>query len=89
LSHELFAKYASFGITTWILVQAAVNIGVNLNIVPLTGLTLPFISYGGSSLLALILGVGVLLNISRFIDEGKSGRYFKKMATGDKVYWPM
>gem|GEM_PF-1345740 len=88
LSSDLFAKYASFGITTWILVQASVNIGVNLNIIPLTGLTLPFISYGGSSLLALMFGVGVLLNISRYIDEGKGGRYFKKTPTDSKIYWP-
>jgi cell division protein FtsW (lipid II flippase) len=45
-SSDLFAKYAAFGITTWILLQAFINIGVNLNIIPLTGITLPFISYG-------------------------------------------
>lgn len=70
-SLDLFAKYASFGITTWILVQACVNIWVNLNLVPLTWLTLPFVSYWGSSLLSLVLGLWVLLNISRYVDETK------------------
>ncbi|MBW7954891.1 cell division protein FtsW [Candidatus Gracilibacteria bacterium] len=70
-SNDLFAKYVSFGITTWILTQACVNIGVNLNIIPLTGLTLPFISYGGSSLISLTLGLGILLNISRYVEEDK------------------
>lgn len=40
-----FAKYVAVGITSWILVQSFVNMGVNLNVVPLTGVTLPFVSY--------------------------------------------
>ncbi|MBX9809711.1 putative lipid II flippase FtsW [Candidatus Gracilibacteria bacterium] len=63
-----FAKYLALGITTWIMVQASINIGVNLNIVPLTGVTLPFVSYGGSSLLSLMIGVGILLSISRHME---------------------
>lgn len=51
---DLFAQYVAMGISCWILLQACINIGVNLNIIPLTGITLPFISYGGSSLLSLI-----------------------------------
>ena len=62
-----FARYVAVGITSWILVQAFVNMGVNLNIVPLTGITLPFVSYGGSSLMSLLIGVGILLNISRHV----------------------
>lgn len=63
-----FARYLALGITIWILVQASINIGVNLNIVPLTGVTLPFISYGGSSLFSLMIGVGILLSISRHME---------------------
>lgn len=77
-SQDLFAKYTSFWITTWILVQACVNIWVNLNIVPLTGLTLPFVSYGWSSLISLVLWLWVLLNISRYIDETKWGKVYAK-----------
>ena len=70
-SPDLFAKFASFWITTWILTQACINIWVNLNIVPLTWLTLPFISYWWSSLMALMCGLWLLLNISRYVDENK------------------
>lgn len=63
-----FARYLAIGITIWILIQASINIGVNLNIVPLTGVTLPFVSYGGSSLFALMIGVGILLSISRHME---------------------
>ncbi len=61
---DRFGFLLATGITTWIAVQALVNIGVNLGIFPLTGLTLPFISYGGSSIITLLAGVGILLNIS-------------------------
>lgn len=63
-----FARNLALGITIWILIQASINIGVNLNIVPLTGVTLPFVSYGGSSLFALMIGVGILLSISRHME---------------------
>ncbi|MCD5385311.1 FtsW/RodA/SpoVE family cell cycle protein [Candidatus Gracilibacteria bacterium] len=66
---DLFAKYTAVGISSRILIQAFINIGVNLNIIPLTGITLPFISYGGSSLLSLVLGLAILLNISRDINS--------------------
>lgn len=54
---NIFGKYVATGITTLLLTQAFINIGVNLNILPLTGITLPFISYGGSSLLSLMLSM--------------------------------
>lgn len=63
-----FWKYLAFGITTLILIQVFVNIWVNLNVIPLTGVTLPFVSYGGSSLIALMAGIGILLNISRYVE---------------------
>ncbi len=62
---DLFGKYLAFGITLWIFIQAAVNMGVNLHVIPLTGVTLPFVSYGGSSIIALTIAVGILLSISR------------------------
>lgn len=62
---DLFGKYVAFGISSWFLIQAFVNIGVNMNVVPLTGVTLPFVSYGGSSIIILCAAVWILLSISR------------------------
>ena len=76
-SPDLFAKLTSFWLTSWILVQSCINIWVNLNIVPLTWTTLPFVSYGWSSLLALTVALWLLLNISRYIDETKWSRVIK------------
>lgn len=60
-----FAKLLCIGITSWILFQAFINIGAMINILPLTGVPLPFISYGGSSLIILLAAVGIMLNISK------------------------
>lgn len=63
---DKFAKYAAFGISFWIVWQAFVNIGVVIKIIPLTGITLPFISAGGSSLVTLLTAMGILVNISAY-----------------------
>ena len=59
-----FGKRLAAGITTLVCGQAAVNLAAVLGIAPLTGIPLPFVSYGGSSLLVMLAGVGVLLNIA-------------------------
>jgi len=66
---DLFAKYSAIWISSWILIQSFINIWVNLNIVPLTWITLPFISYWWSSMLSLAIAIGFLLNVSRYIDD--------------------
>lgn len=66
---DLFAKYSAIWISSWILIQAFINIWVNLNIVPLTWITLPFVSYWWSSMLSLTISIWFLLNVSRFIDD--------------------
>ncbi|TSC58604.1 MAG: cell division protein FtsW [Candidatus Peregrinibacteria bacterium Greene0416_19] len=72
---DRFGFLVATGITTWIAVQTIVNIAVNVGLFPITGLTLPFISYGGSSLLSVLCGVGVLLNISmRSTEEASLAR---------------
>ena len=55
----------SVGIGSWLLIQALIHIGVNIGVAPITGLTLPFISYGGNSLVACLVGIGILLNVSK------------------------
>lgn len=68
LSKDPFARFLAFGITTTILIQAFFNISVVLALVPTKGITLPFISYGGTSLFIMLALVGVLLNITREIE---------------------
>lgn len=62
-----FACLLAAGLTAMIVVQAVINIGVVTSSMPITGLPLPFVSYGGTSLLFSLAGVGILLNISRAI----------------------
>lgn len=62
---DKFAKYLSFGITFSLAFQTILNLMVVVGLIPVTGVTLPFISYGGSSLLVSMVCIGILLNISR------------------------
>ena len=62
--HEAFHFYAICGLTTMIAVQACLNVGVVINLLPVTGVTLPFISYGGTSLVVVWLTVALVLNFS-------------------------
>lgn len=65
-SQDPFASLLATGITAWVGVQAFINIGVVTGSLPITGIPLPFISFGGTSLLFTMAAVGILLNISRF-----------------------
>lgn len=66
-----FSRLVAAGITLWLGVQAAINMAAMLSLVPLTGIPLPFISYGGSSLVISLIGAGILLNISKYtVKEG-------------------
>ena len=60
---NLFAKYLSFGLGMQIILQATLNLCVVTSLIPVTGVTLPFFSYGGSSLLVSMISVGIILNI--------------------------
>jgi rod shape determining protein RodA len=63
LAGDTFGALICYGVATMIAFQAIVNIGVNLNLMPATGLTLPFVSYGGSSLLSTLLGIGLVESV--------------------------
>ncbi|GAI69846.1 unnamed protein product [marine sediment metagenome] len=62
---DYFGRVMAVGLTSIIVVPAIINISVVIGMAPVTGLTLPFISFGGSSLLTSMISVGILLNISR------------------------
>ena len=63
--NDLFKKYLSFGLSFGIALQASLNLAVVTNLIPCTGITLPFLSYGGSSLLISMISIGLILNISK------------------------
>jgi cell division protein FtsW len=69
-SRDPFAKRLAAGITALVCGQAAINMAAAIGFAPLTGIPLPFVSYGGSSLVVMLAGVGVLLNIAR--DGGRA-----------------
>lgn len=64
-TNNLFAKYLSFGIVFQLSIQIILNLGVVTCLFPITGVTLPFLSYGGSSLLITYISIGIILNISK------------------------
>jgi cell division protein FtsW len=66
---DAFGKFLGIGITAMVMGQALINLSVTLGLLPTKGIPLPFISYGGSSLLLMLLATGVLLNISQHADE--------------------
>jgi cell division protein FtsW len=61
-----FSRLVAVGITSWVVFQALVNIMSILKLMPLTGIPLPFISYGSTSLVFTLVGIGILLNISKY-----------------------
>ncbi len=63
LSREPFGRLVVVGLSTFLAFQVYVNVGMTIGVAPITGLTLPFISYGGSSLLVTLLSVGIILNV--------------------------
>ncbi len=63
--NNLFGKYLAFGIIFMISFQTILNLSVVIGLIPVTGVTLPFLSYGGSSLLITLIEMGIILNISR------------------------
>lgn len=64
-TRDLFSRYACAGVGGWFMMQVIINIGSVIGVLPVVGVTLPFLSYGGSSLIANFLGVGYVLNVAR------------------------
>lgn len=73
---NLYGKYVVFGIASLYIYQSLINIGVSTNLIPNTGITLPFISYGGTSIIMYFVMMGIVLSVSRY---NKSQRFNEKM----------
>jgi len=68
-AEDEFGRYLAIGITSMIALQAIINMGVVMGLLPTKGLPLPFVSYGGTSLIVNMVGVGILLSIT---ERGRS-----------------
>lgn len=64
-TNDLFGKYLAFGLSFMLILQTCLNLMVVTGLIPVTGVTLPFLSYGGSSLLVSMASIGIILNVSR------------------------
>ncbi len=64
-TRDLFSRYACAGVGAWLMMQVVINVGSVIGVLPVVGVTLPFISYGGSSLIANFLGIGYVLHVAR------------------------
>ena len=73
-----FSKYFVIGFATWIAFQCFVNIGAMIRLSPLTGVTLPLVSYGSTSMWVISAGAGIVANISRYCKENKEGKLVNK-----------
>src|SRR5690606_23973454 len=62
---DRFSSLLAIGLTSWIVIQAFLNIAANLSIIPFAGMPLPFFTYGGSNTITVLIAVGLLLNISK------------------------
>jgi cell division protein FtsW len=63
---DKFGRYVAVGVAAWIVMQAFVNIGSMVALLPITGVPLPFVSYGGTSLAVSLAAIGVVLSVSRY-----------------------
>ena len=62
---DRFGMLLATGVTVWVVVQAVVNIGAVIGLLPVSGIPLPFVSFGGSSLVVTMIAVGILTNVAR------------------------
>ena len=65
-SSDRFGQLITVGIISYLLVQFVVNVGMNMGLLPVTGITFPFVSYGGSSLITSLMLLGIVLSVKEF-----------------------
>jgi len=81
LKQQAFAGYLAYGVGLLITLQAAINIGVNMGALPTKGLTLPFISYGGNSLLSMSFATGLVLRVFYEYQVGEGNTSARRRTT--------
>lgn len=84
-SDHPFTRILAAGLSAWFVIQATINILVVLNVLPVLGIPLPFISYGGSALVANLIGVGMLLSCARNEPEARKALAAKKKTARPRV----
>ncbi len=85
LAPDTFGRLMAMGVTSWITFQALVNMAVVTGAIPFTGITLPFVSVGGSSLGACMVGIGIVLSISRAVNaEGATSHEARRVGGRDR-----
>ena len=67
--NERFGRLLAFGLTSSLAIQTCMNLAVVTGAMPVTGITLPLVSYGGSSLVITLVEIGIILNVSRYVDH--------------------
>lgn len=82
-THDPFVRYAAAGVGSWIVVQAVVNIGGVLGLLPVAGVTLPLVSYGGSSLIPTLTAIGMLMAFAR--QEPEARRALRRRSTAQAL----
>jgi cell division protein FtsW len=81
-AHDLYGKLLASAITTWIIAEAIVNVGAAIGVLPVTGIPLPFVSFGGTSLIVTMAAAGILVNVARQGDLPKRRRTAAPRAAG-------
>jgi len=76
---DVEGSFFAWGILLFIILQATINIGVDMGVFPITGMTLPFLSYGGSSLLVCSVGIGMIASVAR---QTRSPRHYFQRIRG-------
>jgi cell division protein FtsW len=72
LTSDKYVQFVATGVAVWLMVQVITNIGATLKLLPITGVTLPLVSYGGSSLIPVLMGIGVVLVLAKQVVHGRS-----------------
>ena len=80
---DMLGSLLAAGLTFWIIIEAVINMGAMVGILPFAGVALPFISHGGSSLVTLLAGIGIILNISR--QSGHSAQEYERRSYSASV----